>query len=320
MNILITGITGLFGSYLAKEFSKLGLIHGLKRADSSLDLLQDIDFEIIWHDGDLLSIESLEKALVDIDLVVNAAGIVSFDQTDSKILHQVNVTGTTNLINVLLESETKRLVHVSSVAAIGRSSETQLINENFKWVESPMNTDYGKSKYLGELEVWRGEQEGLEIIVVNPSILLGKVSDERSSTDIFHYVLEQNSYYPKGDLNYIDVRDAARQTRELVEKNAWGERFILNKEKISYKEFFEQMAGVFEKRAPYKEVTPLMLHLAVFFNSVFRKIGLSKSPLNKKTAMISQQKLFFDNQKINDLLSSDYYTLEDTFLRSKQTK
>jgi nucleoside-diphosphate-sugar epimerase len=319
MNILITGITGLFGSYLAREFSNIGEIHGLKRTDSSLDLLQDINFPIIWHDGDLLSIESLEQAVIGIDLVVHAAGIVSFNRMDSNILHQVNVTGTTNLINVLLESDTRKLVHISSVAAIGRTSEVKVIDENFKWVESPMNTDYGKSKYLGELEVWRGEQEGLEIIVVNPSILLGKVSDERSCTDIFQYVLKQNSFYPKGDLNYIDVRDAARQTRELVQKNAWGERFILNKEKISYKKFFELMASVFGKKAPDKPVTSFMLHLAVFFNSALRKIGLSKSPLNRKTAMISQQKLFFNNQKVNALLSSDYYSLEETFLRSKQT-
>lgn len=317
MKILITGITGLFGSYLAKEFAKIGEIHGLKRKNSSLELVEHAEFQIHWHEGDLGDLESLDNALKGIDLVVHAAGIVSFDSYDNSILHKTNVSGTTNLVNAMLEAEVKKLVHVSSVAALGRTSEVNSINENFKWVESPLNTDYGKSKYLGELEAWRGEQEGLQLIVVNPSILLGKVSDQRSSSDIYHYVLEENSYYPKGDLNYIDVRDAAKQTRQLVEKEVWGERYILNREAISYKEFFGRMADVFDKKAPSKPVKTWMIKVLVFLNTILRKVGLSKSPLNNKTAKISQQKLLFDSQKINSLLNSEYYSLEETFLHAK---
>lgn len=317
MKILITGITGLFGSYLAKEFAALGEIHGFRRSSSSLRLLEEINFPICWHEGELSDIESIESALEGMDIVVHAAGKVSFDANDEESLHRSNVDGTINLVNAMLNSGVKKLVHISSVAAIGRSPELTKIDEKFKWVESPLNTDYGISKYLAELEVWRGEQEGLDLIVVNPSILLGKVSDNRSSSDIYQYVLKENSYYPQGDLNYIDVRDAARQVRELVQKEVWGERFILNNEQISYKEFFEKMATVFGKKAPSKAVSPFMLKIAVFFNTIFRKIGLSKSPLNKKTAMISQQKLFFDNTKVNKLLNNDYHSLEDTFNWSK---
>ncbi|MEB2773801.1 NAD-dependent epimerase/dehydratase family protein [Algoriphagus sp. D3-2-R+10] len=317
MKILITGITGLFGSYLAKEFAVLGEIHGFRRPNSSLRLLEGIDFQISWHEGELSDIDSLEEALDGMDLVLHAAGKVSFDTNDEESLHRINVGGTTNLVNAMLNTGVKKLVHVSSVAAIGRSPELMQLNENFKWVESPLNTDYGISKYLAELEAWRGEQEGIDLIVVNPSILLGKISDDRSSTDIYHYVLEENSYYPTGDLNYIDVRDAAKQVKELVEKEVWGERFILNKERISYKEFFEKMAAVLGRKAPSKSVSTLMLRTVVFFNTIFRKIGLSKSPLNKKTAMISQQKVFFDNAKVNKLLQSNYHSLEDTFIWSK---
>ncbi|MDR7128663.1 nucleoside-diphosphate-sugar epimerase [Algoriphagus sp. 4150] len=317
MKILITGITGLFGSYLAKEFASLGEIHGFRRIDSSSRLLEGVGFPIIWHEGELSDIESLEESLEGMDLVVHAAGKVSFDAHDEESLHRTNVDGTTNLVNAMLNTGVKKLVHVSSVAAIGRSPELLQLDENFKWVESPLNTDYGVSKYLAELEAWRGEQEGLDLLVVNPSILLGRISDARSSSDIYHYVLEENSYYPKGDLNYIDVRDAAGQVRELVEKEAWGERFILNKEQISYREFFEKMAAVFGKKAPSKPVSPIMLRAAVFFNAIFRKIGLSKSPLNKKTAMISQQKVFFDNTKVNKLLGSSYRSLDETLNWSK---
>ncbi|MEP1956098.1 MAG: NAD-dependent epimerase/dehydratase family protein, partial [Algoriphagus sp.] len=182
MNILITGITGLFGSYLAKEFARLGAIHGFIRPESSLRLLEDVDFPITWHKGDLADIESIEEALGGIDLVIHAAGKVSFDSRDKDSLHHINVDGTTNLVNAMLNTGVKKLLHVSSVSAIGRSPELMKLDENFKWTESPLNTDYGISKYLAELEAWRGEQEGLQLIVVNPSILLGKVSDDRSST------------------------------------------------------------------------------------------------------------------------------------------
>lgn len=317
MKILITGITGLFGSYLAKQFSALGEIHGLRRENSSLRLLNDIEFPITWHKGELSDIESLETAMTGMDLVIHAAGKVSFDTNDEEVLHHINVGGTTNLVNAMLNVGVKKLVHISSVSAIGRSPELNQLDENYKWTESPLNTTYGISKYLAELEAWRGEQEGLDLLVVNPSILLGKVSDDRSSSDIYQYVIEENTYYPKGDLNYIDVRDAARQVRDLVEKEAWGERFILNKERISYKEFFEEMAAIFEKKAPSKSVSPFMLRSVVVLNTFLRKIGLSKSPLNKKTAMISQQKVFFENTKVNKLLGSRYNSLKETLEWSK---
>lgn len=317
MKILITGITGLFGSYLAKEFAAVGDIHGFRRNHSSLRLLQEIEFPIIWHEGELSDIESLENALEGIDLVIHAAGKVSFDPGEKDSLHATNVEGTTNLINAMLNIGVRKLLHVSSVSAIGRSTELNQLDENFKWTQSPLNTDYGISKYLAELEAWRGEQEGLDLIVVNPSILLGKVSDDRSSTDIYHYVIEENTYYPQGDLNYIDVRDAARQARELVEKEAWGERFILNKESISYKEFFEKTANAFGKKAPSKLVRPFMLKTVVFFNTIARKLGLSKSPLNRKTAKISQQKVYFDNSKVNKVLKSQYHSLDETLNWSK---
>lgn len=313
MKILITGLTGLFGSYLAKEFSTLGEIHGLVRANSSKRLTEAFDFPVVYHEGDLSDLDLLEEILSGIDLVIHSAGLVSFDEKDKKKLYETNVIGTTNLVNAMLLAGVKNLIHVSSVAAIGRSPELKEVDENFKWVDSPMNTVYANSKYYGELEAWRGEQEGLRLIVVNPSVLLGKVSDDRSSTDIYHYVLEKNKYYPIGTINYIDVRDAARQTFQLYEKDAWGERFILNKEALPYLEFFKMMGKAFDKPAPYKAINSWLLGTVVLLNQILRKIGLSKSPLNKKTAKMAQQSIFFSNQKASDLLKYEYHKLSETF-------
>lgn len=317
MKIFITGITGLLGSYVAKEFAPLGEIHGFKRSSSSLRLLEDVDFPIQWHEGSMSDVDSIDKALEGIDLVIHCAGLVSFLSKDEDQLFDVNVKGTTNLVNAMLYSGVKKLIHVSSVAALGRNPEQKVVDENHKWAESPFNTKYGISKYMGELEVWRGEQEGLDIIVVNPSVLLGKIQDDRSSTSIYSYVLKNSTYYPKGSINYLDVRDAARLMRMLFEKGSWGNRFILNKESLKYQEFFSKMASAFNKKAPSKPVTDFLLKIGLMFLSLGRSLGLTKNPLNKQTAMISQQDITFENKKIKELLDYQYIPLEETFLWAK---
>jgi len=313
MKILITGITGLFGSQLARSFSKVGHIHGLKRKTSSSDLLKDIDFEIQWHDGDILDPESIATALKGIDLVIHAAGFVSFDPNEKDDLYSINVNGTANLVNTMLAEGVHNLIHVSSVAAIGRSSEVLRINEKHKWTDSSLNTDYAISKYWGELEAWRGEQEGLNLIVVNPSVLLAKSDGGRSSTFIYNYLKDGRTFYPKGDLNYIDIRDAADMVLKIFEKGQWGERFILNRESLAYSEFFEVMGEVFELTPPKREISDWLLKWVIFFQNLLYRLKLTKAALNRQTAMIAQQKIFFDNKKVVKLLNYEFRSLRETF-------
>lgn len=312
MNILITGITGLFGSQLAKEFSQVGSIHGLIRENSNHGMVNQPDFQIEWHKGELSDVDSLLDALQGIDIVIHSAGLVSFSPQDEDKLYEVNSVGTANLINAMITAGVSKLVHVSSVAAIGRNPELNVIDEEYKWADSPFNTPYALSKYWAELEAWRGEQEGLDLIVVNPSILLGKASYTKSSSAIYSYVLEGNKFYPKGDLNFIDVRDAAKITRMLVENNAWGERFILNKQSISYRDFFSEVAAVFGKKAPTIPVSDWLISFASLTMAVLNILGISKFPLNKQTARLSQQKIRFDNSKVEKLFGYQYYSLRQS--------
>lgn len=318
MNILITGITGLFGSQLAREFSQLGNIHGLKKKDSSLELLKEVDFPIQWHQGELSDFDSLLEALRGIDLVIHSAGLVSFSSKDSERLYEVNTSGTTNLVNAMLSVGVTKLVQVSSVAAIGRNAESRVIDEEFMWTESPLNTEYAVSKYWAELEAWRGQQEGIDLIVVNPSVLLGKASYGRSSTTIYSYVLGENRFFPKGDLNYVDVRDAARITRFLVEKGTWGERFILSRDSVSFREFFAEIAAVFGKKAPTIPLSNWQIALFSSIVSLLRLVGLKNIPLNKKSAMLSQQKIHFDNSKVQRILGYQYYSLRESLEWAKR--
>lgn len=320
MKILITGATGLFGNHLVRKFAPHAEIHALVRKESSKDLISDYSDKIIWHEGSLNDVISLEEALKEIDLVIHAAGLVSFDPKDESKLMSVNTIGTANLINCMLQFGIKKLIHISSVSALGRSPEVKTINETHRWVKSDFSTPYAISKYFADLEVWRGVQEGLDAIIVYPSVLLGKISDHRSSSKIYNYVLEGRSYYPKGSVNYIDVRDAAELVWQLYQKGIWNDGYILNKESLPYKIFFEKMARAFNKKAPNKEVKKWMLNLVLAFSWIGQKLGLLKSPLNKQTAMLSQLEVYMDNRKVMNLLDFTFNPLEETLAWAKTNK
>lgn len=312
MKILITGITGVLGSRIAQKFSELGEIHGLRRAKAQINLI-DQSFPIIWHEGDLLDPISLEETLKGIDLVIHAAGLVSFDDSDKNQLYKTNWEGTTNLVNAMLELGVQRIIHVSSVAALGKAPDQALIDESQKWIESPYNTAYAESKYLGELEVWRGVQEGLQALVVHPSVVLTKITDKRSSASLYQYVLNENSYYPAGSINYIDVRDAVELMYLLYQKNCWNERFILSAAAIPYKDFFLLMAKTFGKIAPSKPVTSNLLRILLALQPFVVLFKLRKLRLNKQTALLSQMEYVMDNSKLAALFSYKFRSLEDTF-------
>jgi dihydroflavonol-4-reductase len=313
MKILITGATGLFGSYLSRKFMEEGEIIALKREHRSKGLLENNDSGIAWVEGDILDPLSLEEAMENVDLVIHAAGLVSFNPDDEEELRKINVTGTANVVNAMLAKGVKKLIHVSSVSALGRTAETKVSDENTTWVESKLNTPYAASKYQAELEVWRGVQEGLDALVLLPSIILGKVSDDRSSTQIYHYVLEESKYYPAGTINFIDIRDAVDITFRLYKKNLWGEKFILNHSAVLYKDFFNTMANIFEKKAPSKKVSRFQLKLAIFFIGIGRLFGLTKNPLNNQTAMLAQLSITMDNKKVQQAINFQYRTLEESF-------
>lgn len=320
MKILITGATGLFGSHLARIFAPLGEIYALVRPKSDKRLLGTLADKINWIEGDLLDGISLEEALTGKDLVIHAAGMVSFRSEDKGQLMEINAKGTENLINGMLTSGVDKIIHISSVAALGRSPELNLIDETHKWTESDLNTPYAISKHYAELEVWRGVQEGLKAIVVYPSVLLGKISDQRSSTQIYDYVLEENSYFPRGTVNYIDVRDAAELVLRLFQKELWNEGFVLNKEGISYQRFFVEMAKAFDKKAPSKEVKDWMINFALALTWIGKMVGLSKSPLNKQTAMLAQLEVVMDNSKVDNILKFKYTPLSETLHWAKSNE
>jgi nucleoside-diphosphate-sugar epimerase len=312
MNILITGITGLVGSELARAFSSLGTIHGLKREGADLAALGLEGLSIHWHEGDILDFNSLLEAMEGIDMVIHSAGKVSFLPKDEKSLFQVNHQGTAQVVNALLAAGVPKLVYVSSVAALGQVPEQEVYDETSTWVDGPDQTAYALSKYRAELEVWRGEQEGLQVLVVNPAVVLGKLAYARSSGALYQAVLNGLPFFPAGNLNYIDVRDVAAITRALVEKDSWGERFVLSKESIPYQAFFQQAAQTFGGSVPKRALPDWGIAWGIPILKTLARLLGKNLPLTAAVARNAQRKTRYSNQKVERYLQFRYRELQET--------
>ena len=321
--VLITGITGLVGSFTARRFLEAGYkVAGLKRASSELSLLQDIENQIVWHECDILDIMSLEKAMVSIDYVIHTAAIVSFAPKDRDSMFKTNTEGTANIVNLCLENNIKKLCFVSSVAALGRSIPNEkkaqsmvYIDEKATWEESPLNSNYAKTKYLAEMEVWRGEAEGLNCVVVNPSLILGEADWNKSSTQLMKYVFDEHKFYPQGNLNYVDVQDVAECIFKLTIGDISGEKFILSAGQITYKDFFEKVAHKFYKKAP-SILLPSSLTSVLWRLESIRTFFTKNTPLiTKETALSSSHSFEYQNDKIKQTLGFEFKKLDESLDR-----
>lgn len=321
--VLITGITGLVGSFTARRFLEAGYkVAGLKRANSELSLLQDIENQIVWHECDILDIMSLEKAMVSIDYVIHTAAIVSFAPKDRDRMFKTNTEGTANIVNLCLENNIKKLCFVSSVAALGRSIPNEkkaqsmvYIDEKATWEESPLNSNYAKTKYLAEMEVWRGEAEGLNCVVVNPSLILGEADWNKSSTQLMKYVFDEHKFYPQGNLNYVDVQDVAECIFKLTIGDISGEKFILSAGQITYKDFFEKVASKFHKKAP-SILLPSSLTSVLWRLESIRTFFTKNTPLiTKETALSSSHSFEYQNNKIKQTLGFEFKKLDESLDR-----
>jgi nucleoside-diphosphate-sugar epimerase len=173
--VLITGGTGFLGAYIIQELVEKGYtVRALRRTDKQPFFIPSHIFnKVEWVTGDILDVMSLSDAMEGMDTVIHAAAKVSFLPKEKAELYKINIEGTANVVNMALEKNIRRFVHISSVAAIGRTAKEEVVTEEKKWVQSRMNTYYAISKHYAEMEVWRGMGEGLDVIVVNPTTILG---------------------------------------------------------------------------------------------------------------------------------------------------
>ncbi len=311
--IFITGATGLVGSYLARLLLKKGYrVRALKRAKSKMDLLGPDADRIEWITGDVLDIPVLEEAMEGIDQVFHCAAMVSYDPKYLKEMMSINVDGTANIINVALHQEIKKLVHISSIAALGKSKNGEPVSERTKWERDKNNTNYSVSKYQSEQEVWRGHAEGLPIAIVNPSVVLGAGRWRQSSTALFKQVWDGLKFYPPGGNGFVDVRDVARMALQLMESNIEGERFVANGANLKFRNLFNQMAEGLDKPVPTIKVTPLLGGVA--WRTMWLKSKLTgRSPLiTRETVRSATGTVAYDAQKSEQMLDFNYTPIAET--------
>ncbi|MVM41794.1 NAD-dependent epimerase/dehydratase family protein [Spirosoma sp. HMF3257] len=321
--VFITGATGFIGSHIARRYLADGhSVSALYRPQHGYGMLVDIADQITWHEGDILDIPSLEMAILPGMDVIHAAAIVSFVPKDRDRMEQINVEGTANVVNVCLHVGVRKLGYVSSVAALGRpvakgekSNEAIVIDEEQKWVDSPNNSVYAKTKYWAELEVWRGISEGLNAVMVNPSVVLGAGDWSRSSLQLIKYVYDEKPFYPAGLVNYVDVLDVTDALVRLMQSNTTAQRFILNGGTIPYRSLLEQIAAALNKRPPVMQIPPVLTRMLWPLEAV-RAWMTGKAPLiTRETARSASSHYQYNGQKIRQTLDFQYRPLSETLRR-----
>ena len=249
--IFITGASGLLGASLIETL--------VNSHDGATDLqiralyrkqIPAIKFaeKIEWIEGDILDVVVLEEALKGVSEVYHCAAIVSFDPKQKQRMHATNIDGTANVVNACIDANIKKLLFVSSVAALGRIREDGPINETMNWSEETSNSEYGKTKYLAEMEVWRGIGEGLDAVIVNPVIILGSGDWNGGSSGIFKSAYNEFPWYTDGMSGFVDVLDVVDAMQILMESNVVGQRYVLSAENIHYRDIFNAIAKAFDKK------------------------------------------------------------------------
>ena len=295
--VLITGGTGFIGAYIIKNLVEKGLTVRAIRRNSPLPFFipSKILDAVEWVPGDVLDVVSLDDAMKGMDAVIHAAAIVSFRQADRKRMYQANVNGTTNVVNAAVEKGISRFLHISSVAAIGRTTRPELVTEEKSWAENKVNTHYARSKHQAEMEVWRGFAEGLEGVIVNPSTVLGFGNWHQSSCAIFRNAYKEFAWYTNGINGFVGVEDLAEAVVRLLQTSITQRRFIASAENWSFKKLFECLAAGFDKKPPTRMATPLLGNVVWRLEAVRSLLTGSKPLLTRETARISHSKTSFDN-------------------------
>lgn len=305
MKILVTGAAGLLGAELVKQLLEKGYTV-IAIYNSTPVKLSHENLEI--QQCDILDMSALEEIMEGVSNVYHCAAVVSFEPKDKAHLFKINIEGTENIVNACINANVQKLVHVSSVAAIGRIRNGETVNEKMTWTEETSNSIYAKSKYLGELEVWRGIGEGLQAAIVNPSIILGGDNWNDGSSALFKSVYNGFKWYTEGVSGFVDVRDVAIAMIMLMNSKISGERFILNSENLSYKEIFSLMAKGFGKNPPPNKVTPFLAEVVWRLEAIKSLFTGKKKLLTKETARTAQASVKYDNNKFLNAFSPFYFT------------
>ena len=325
--VLVTGATGLLGSHVLLEVLKTDVpVRALIRSKSSekKELLQNLLLwyspdnpelldRVEWMYGDLLDIPSLEIALQGVETVYHCAGMISFNPADENTLLQINGEGTRNLVNLSLDFGISAFCYVSSIAVINSNSPIKSEAED----EGPIYSyGYAASKYLAEMEVWRGGQEGLPVVIVNPGVIIGPGDKTQGSGKIFLEAEKERRFCPPGGTGFIGVVDVARAMLLLVEKKHFGERFILVSENLSFCDIITKIAAVLQVRPPSKILKKWQLEILWRLDALLVFFGRGNRKLTKSTAKSLTNFQRYSSKKFIALSGFEFEKMESVIQRT----
>jgi len=308
--ILVTGGTGLVGTHLLFDLVSSGKkVRALKRNSSNLSHVKKVfsyysnDSEklfknIEWIDADLSDVFSLLDSMDGVTEVYHCAAMVSFEKKHAAEMMKVNIAGTANMVNAALEKGVKKFCHVSSIAAIGRAEKGKLTSEETFWKSSPDQSNYSISKYGAEREVWRAAEEGLNVIVVNPSLIIGGGNWTQSSSNMFSSGYSGLKFYSSGAMGFVDVRDVSKLMIRLMESNYSNQRYLLNAENISFKKYFEIMHLAFGKPLPSIKAGKFLSGFAWRAEKIKTMLTGMPPLITKETSRSANSISYFSNDKI----------------------
>jgi len=306
--ILVTGGTGLVGSYLLHELTSRGfkvraLLRPGKKPYETRKLFSCFDDEsrhlidqVEWVEGDVLDPFSLQQAMQGVDYVYHCAALVSFNPRDLKQMLAVNIEGTANVVNACLGNGIKKLCYVSSISALGHAEKGEMIDENAKWKTSRINSGYSVSKYGSEREVWRGIEEGLNAVIVNPSVIIGAGCHPGAINKLFQNIRNYIPFYSAGVNGYVDVRDVARAMILLMDSEISAERFVLNSENIALRDFLTLAADILGVKHPRI--------------SLNRSLMMALASLEESRARLLRTNPLLTRQNIRASMAKSYYSAE----------
>lgn len=312
--VLVTGASGFLGGELVKQLVANGeSVRIIVRKTSQLSHLESILNKIEIAEADILDIAALESAFENIDKVYHVAAVIGYDSSFYDVMYKCNIEGTANVVNVALSKGIKKILHVSSIAAIG-GKPNEVINEETKWEKNHWTTHYGITKMLAEREIWRGIQEGIDAVIINPGIILGTSNNEHKATlRIFKKIAEGKlPFYTTGTNGFVDVKDVAKIAILLMNSDISAERFIVVNENISFENYFEKIAAQLNVSPPKQALNKSTGRLFVFADWIISKFNNGKRGLTKETLKVSLEKFEYSNDKIKEKLKFEFIPFDET--------
>ena len=320
--IFVTGGTGLVGSHiLMRLILENKKFKALKRSTSSTSIckkvfkfynLSDKFSQINWVEGDINDIPFLEEEIIECNFIIHAAAMVSFNPRDISIMNKVNIEGTANIVNVALDNKIKKIAYISSIATLAREKKSKIINESNYFENTGTESNYAISKFYAEQEVWRASAEGIDVVIINPSVILGPGDWTKGSSQMFEKSYKGLSFYTEGVTGFVDVLDVSKITIDLLFSEIVNERFIVSSENLSYKHFFENLAIEFGQPAPKFKANKFLSEI-VWRIEMIRCFFTKSNPLiTKETAISARRKAYYSNEKIKNALGYNFIKINSS--------